>query len=510
MARSAGSRPSGFQDYYGVRQQALHTLREQVMHAFAGHGFAPVEPPILEEAGLFLERSGEAIRQRMYIFNDPGGRELCLRPELTIPVARLYLQAYGQRSGIKRFAYSGPAFRYEAAGRGRYRQFQQAGVESFGGRDTEAADAEILGLAHETLAPLGLALKLRLGDLALFEGLVDGLAMPSRWRSRLKRYFWHADKFSQLLTAIQSDEAPTTAARRRLFIDALSELGQDKALAVVEEILALADIKQVGDRSIEEIANRFLESAAERADPISAELLACIEGFLAIEDAPWLCLERLEIYARDAGVDLRPALERMARRLELLDAYGVPLDTARLETSFRRSIEYYSGFIFDFHYEPLGSSSQVCGGGRYDRLLGLLGAREDIPAVGFALGLDRLLLALDDASAAADTADAADADAEPEAVEALIIPIGPDCVKAAIEAAGQLRAGGWRVALDLSGQRPGRIIPRASEQAIPYLVFVGDEERAQGGVRFKSLENHEEHLVPLAELTALARARKPS
>src|SRR5499427_3538069 len=115
---------------------------ETLVSAYARAGYARVSPPILQPAEPFLDLSGEDIRKRMYLTTAPGGAELCLRPDLTIPVSRDYLAspAAGKPRG---FCYLGPVFRHRDEGGG---EFLQAGIESFGRPDTAAADAEMLAL----------------------------------------------------------------------------------------------------------------------------------------------------------------------------------------------------------------------------------------------------------------------------------------------------------------------------------------------------------------------------
>src|SRR6266480_4348076 len=130
---------------------APNDFADALIGSFERAGYARVEPAILQPAEPFLDLSGEDIRKRMYLTTDPQGRELCLRPDLTIPVSRDYLAspAAGKPRG---FCYLGPVFRHRAEGGG---EFMQAGIESFGRPDTAAADAEMLalGLGAQTSLP---------------------------------------------------------------------------------------------------------------------------------------------------------------------------------------------------------------------------------------------------------------------------------------------------------------------------------------------------------------------
>ena len=116
-------------------------------------GYARIEPPVLQPAEPFLDLGGEDIRRRMYLTDDPDGRELCLRPDLTIPVSREYLQsgAAGKAAG---YCYLGAVFRHRENAPA---EFVQAGIESFGRTDKAAADAEMLALGLEATTLYGLA-----------------------------------------------------------------------------------------------------------------------------------------------------------------------------------------------------------------------------------------------------------------------------------------------------------------------------------------------------------------
>src|ERR1700674_2871479 len=160
-----------------ARAQALVASYERA-------GYRRAEPAILQPAEPFLDLSGEDIRRRMYLTSEPSGRELCLRPDLTIPVSRDYLAspAGGEPAG---FCYLGPVFRQRGDRPG---EFLQAGIESFGRRDTAAADAEMLALGLEALAQYGIeAPEIRIGDVGLFTALIEALDLPPAWRRRLAR-----------------------------------------------------------------------------------------------------------------------------------------------------------------------------------------------------------------------------------------------------------------------------------------------------------------------------------
>ena len=161
---------------------------EALASAYERAGYTRLAPPILQPAEPFLDLSGEDIRKRMYLTTAPGGAEMCLRPDLTIPVAREYL-ASSSAGKPASFCYLGPVFRHRSKASA---EFMQLGVESFGRTDQAAADAEMLALALEAAAHYGVAGPLvQVGDVALFAALIGALDLAPAWKRRLA--MWLAD-----------------------------------------------------------------------------------------------------------------------------------------------------------------------------------------------------------------------------------------------------------------------------------------------------------------------------
>ncbi len=120
--------------------EALEAQAQRLMATFTRAGYERIEPAVIQPADLFLDVVGESLRARTYVFTDPDGAELCLRPDLTVPTCRLHLDRHPAATSPARYCYSGPAFRYQPAGadRAHPREFRQAGIESFAAADREA------------------------------------------------------------------------------------------------------------------------------------------------------------------------------------------------------------------------------------------------------------------------------------------------------------------------------------------------------------------------------------
>lgn len=355
-----------------------------ILAHFERAGFVRHEPKLLQPAGVFLDRSGEDFRGHLYLTSDASGAELCLRPEYTIPVCLDYL-ASPQAGTAAAFAYGGSIFRAPMQGAGGEREFLQAGIESFGRDDREAADAEILGAALDAARAAGAGdLDVRIGDAGLVAAFLDGLDLPPVWRRRVETGHARGLPLAEIFTPPQRNGAEKAGV-----LAALTKADPADARRLVEDLLSIAGITAVGGRSPAEIAERFLDQAtlAEGAG-ISPEKRALAEAFFLIEGAPDIASAALRALAEDARLDLCAALDRFDTRASFIAARGLNLDGMMFSASFARQLDYYSGFVFEARHA--GSSQPVVGGGRYDRLLKTLGAAADIPAVGAAIWIDRL------------------------------------------------------------------------------------------------------------------------
>ncbi|NLS70029.1 ATP phosphoribosyltransferase regulatory subunit [Bradyrhizobium brasilense] len=358
---------------------------DALLASFAQAGYQRSEPAILQPAEPFLDLSGEDIRKSLYLTTDPSGEELCLRPDLTIPVARDYLASAraGQPAG---FSYLGPVFRYRG---GAPSQFLQAGIESFGRQDRAAADAEMLALALEATTAFGLKdVEIRTGDVALFNALIDALDLYPVWRRRLIKDF---NRKVSLTDDIEQLTLKTAPGRNEYegVLAALAGSDRKAALALVTDLMSIAGTTNVGGRTVAEIADRFLEQSTLKGGALPRDAVATIKRFLAIAGDPDDAVAQLRALAGEAKLNLAAAIDQLESRIGFMAARGIDIRKTRFSTAFGRGLDYYTGFEFELHARGNGAEPLVAGG-RYDGLMTQLGSVNPIPAVGFSVWIEAM------------------------------------------------------------------------------------------------------------------------
>lgn len=166
------SRPRGTRDFLPNEMKKRKYVENTLRKVFQNYGYGEIKTPIFEELTLFTEKSGEAIKEEIYHFKDKGNRDLALRPELTAPVARLYLNELQRHAKPIKMYYFGSCFRYERPQAGRFRQFWQFGCELIGGKSPEA-EAEVMAMAADAIEAIGLEnYHFHIGNLGIIRGLL--------------------------------------------------------------------------------------------------------------------------------------------------------------------------------------------------------------------------------------------------------------------------------------------------------------------------------------------------
>lgn len=348
------------------------------LEGFVEAGATVVEADILQPASTLLDLYGEDIRARAYVTQDPLRGEQMLRPDFTVPVVQMHMAGGAEPA---RYTYMGEVFRRQETDTGRPSEYMQVGYEVFDRHDPEAADAEVFSLIAKVLTPLGL--RAATGDIGILKAAVAGLKTSDRRKAALLRHIWRPRRFRALLDRFGGrTEIP---AARQALLEAADPMASDVPL--------------IGMRTRGQIADR-IEALQEDVAlaPISDSEVDLIDAILGLRETAPNVLTAL----RDISVDLpelRPSVERMAKRLDALSQRGIDVDTLGFEASYgRTALEYYDGFVFGFYAEARPDLPPVATGGRYDALTRVLGQGREIPAVG---GVIRPGIALEISEAAA-------------------------------------------------------------------------------------------------------------
>jgi ATP phosphoribosyltransferase regulatory subunit len=368
---------------------------EAVLELFKAAGHTRVSPPILQPANVFLDLTGEDIRRRLFLTSGTDGADLCLRPDFTIPVCRHHLAAEGAKLPAA-YCYNGPVFRQRPDGLG---EIPQLGAESLGRTDTAEADADLLALSVKALEVFGLNdCLIRIGDETIFAAVLEGLDLPTVWRRRLRDLFGETDRLNAAIGRMAGGSSSDDDSRdvRLGFLSALEGADPEAAHAVVEDLLSIAGISAVGGRTPSEIADRFLEQAAlasgARGHDKAAETLST---YLSLKADGAAAPSALRDFSAEFGLGLDTPLAAFEQRLSALDAKGIDPSRLSFAAEFGRRLDYYSGFVFEIHAAGTQVEGPLVGGGRYDKLVTLLGAQDDVPAIGFSMWQDRIAASVD-------------------------------------------------------------------------------------------------------------------
>lgn len=455
-------RVKGVRDWLAADFARRRQVEDHVRGVFDRHGYQMVDVPVLEQTELFLRKSGTEIAARLYSFTDQGGRKLSLRPELTASIIRVYLEQAGRLASPIRWQYVGPVFRYERPQRGKYRQFHQQGCELIGLAGPRA-DAEIVALALAGLEGLEVATRTVIGHLGAVLRMLDQLGLSDRVKAFLLGSLDAIARGKRSSGAVWQrlvDLGMVTEGDQAQLNQLLRGLGDEQAQAVVRGLLAGMNIELTGSREPEEIVGRLLRKLRGADDRAPLErAVAFIETLGAVRGAPAAAFDRAAAVLDRYGIE-HAVLEELRETVDLLRAHGHETDALTVDFGLARGLAYYSGLVFEIY--PEGDDLPVCGGGRYDGLVRALGGRADVPALGFAYYLERIL----EAQRGAETA--------PEAAPAEVLIVARDATDypAGLRLAEAWRRDGRRVTVDVRDGNGRTTLQTAHRQGIPEVFLI--------------------------------------
>ena len=412
----------GFNDILPAQTPAWRRLEQHLASLMDAYGYQQIRLPIVEQTNLFKRSIGDAtdiVEKEMYTFLDKGNppESLTLRPEGTAGCVRAMLEHNLLRGAAPRVWYVGPMFRYEKPQKGRYRQFHQFGVETFGVA-TPDMDAELILMSARLWKRMGVADKVQL----------------------------------ELNTLGESDERAAYRAALVEFLEShKNDLDEDSQRRLTTNPLRILDSKDAKTQVI-------LENAPKLHDFMGEETL---QHFAALQQ-----------YLTDAGVSFV------------------------INQKLVRGLDYYNKTVFEWTTTHLGSQGTVCAGGRYDGLVGQLKGKADqsVPAVGFAMGMERLLLLLEQAG-----------DNTPVRDCEFFLVADPSTQAKALVAAetirDQLEAEGSAVRLKVGSQGSMKSqMKKADQSGALFALILGEREAEAAQFAVKELATAEQTLVAVGDI----------
>jgi histidyl-tRNA synthetase len=323
----------GFRDYPPTLMIPRERLMETAREVYRSYGFVPIDTPALEYAEILLGKGGEETDKQLFRFTDQGGRDVALRFDLTVPLARFAAEHIGQLGTPFKRYHLAPVWRGETPQRGRFREFVQCDFDTIG-TVSNAADIETALVIHDLLASLGFErFVIRINHRQILNGLLAELGLAGLTGSVLRA------------------------------LDKLPKVGKEAVIA------------ELGRSGVaEEAATRLLELCSIRGS--NFEVLAELR--------------------RQYGQNQQAAagIARVAELLDVVTAAGVPPERIQVDVAIARGLDYYTGTVYETFLTDVPEIGSVCSGGRYDNLASLY-TRQELPGVGASLGLDRLLAAME-------------------------------------------------------------------------------------------------------------------
>ncbi|MFC2154807.1 histidine--tRNA ligase [Candidatus Altiarchaeota archaeon] len=412
-------RPRGTRDFSPEDMKSRDFLFQTMVQVFESYAYNHIETPVFENLELFTAKSGDEIVEHLYTFKDKSERDLCLRPEMTASVARMYANGLVHSRKPLKLYYFGPMYRYERPQKGRYREFWQMGAELMGASSLES-DAEIICLASDCMDKLDLKYNLRLSHLGVLRGILSDSGVDEKTQDKA-------------LGCIDRDEA--------------EELKKIVDFQLISPLLGLSADSSKGFKEFSDV------------------VLSSIKSFPSA----------------------LKAFEELKAVMGLIQSLGKEFT---VDLGMSRGLAYYTGMVFDISVEGLGAQNQVCGGGRYDKLIELFGG-PPTPAVGFAFGFDRLGEALKIQEKPVDV----------KGVDVIVVPVGDDVRAESFKIARDLRQAGLASDYDLMGRKLKDVLSFASSAGIKYAVIVGPRELKDGEIVLRDMSSKKEKRVKIKELT---------
>lgn len=350
-----------------VPTQVLAAIRAPFLEAEATR----VDPAVIQPLSQLLDLAGEGMRARLFVVQDEGGREACLRPDFTVAIVRDHVKAGASDA---RYLYEGKAFRVAPPGApdGHPEEFVQVGLEAFAATGAAYDMAEFPLLAWRAALAGGRSdLAMHVSDVGLFRSFLSDIEVSPALAARLERLLTQSGELDAELARAQAPVAPA----EHPLAASLVALDDAEAVRALEEWWAENDLPRVGGRDAAEIVGRLRRRAEEAcAAPLGQSQADLIGRYLDIVGPVAEAMARIRSLA--AGPALNARLAGWEALPAALEAGGAPPARVTFSAKVASPFSYYDGFLFDITSDALGPTRPVASGGRYDALLTQVGGAD--------------------------------------------------------------------------------------------------------------------------------------
>ncbi len=438
-----------------------------IKETYERYGFEPLETPAVENIETLLGKYGEEGNQLIFKILKRGEHEktgeadLALRYDLTVPLARVVAE-YGDKlpKFFKRYQIQ-PVWRADRPARGRFREFYQCDVDVIGTR-SPVVEAELCAAASDALTSLGFTnFTIRLNHRQVLAGVLEAAGVP-------------VDKHADALVALDKmDKIGFAEVLNELSRRGVAHPARTKFMGLFEGMAELEHAAEfvAGDGGLNEVSQTEAYNHA--------------------------ALGRLVEFIGDHEAGAR-AVDELRRVYEYTHEYGIA-GRIKIDPSLARGLSYYTGTIMEISVPDLAGS--LGGGGRYDNLVGMFSGR-DIPACGFSLGLERIIVVMTERGMFPEKLERAAADV-------LVTVWNEESVRDSLAFAAELRRSAPALRVDVypEADKLGKQLKYASARGVPFVVVIGDEERERGEVALKDMSSGGQERVARAH-AASALSRK--
>ena len=363
---------------------SLQELNIRLKDYFIELGFQYVELPLVHDSDIFYETSGEEIRSQMYSFIDGSGKEKCLRPDMTIPTCQSFIKSNDKKNEAN-LCYSGPVFRTTNGINDTSIQINQSGVEIiFTEKKLKTIyekDIYTLKTAVKILEKLNInEYQIKIGSLNLFNSFISYLDLPIRWKQRIVRHFFRRTYFDSLLNRLGQGVGYDILKKDEIINEKLG-LNANSSGNLADLINSNSNSGS-GSRTVEEIVKRFQEKSENIVSESNGKkIVNLIKNFLGLNASLDTFPNILREFVSDQKLDFfKKEIDGIE---EFKNAVSSEMDISKINfnNDFGHSIEFYDGVMFEI-YDQSGNLKLITGG-RYDKLLNILGSRNNMSALGF-------------------------------------------------------------------------------------------------------------------------------